>query len=846
MGSMNIAKKFSLITFVVTLLMLIVGYLILNNSKNELISELYEDVKIDLNNLTSQKINSKLEVGISNAISIANDNMIKIALKSNDKQMAQNALATLSENMKKSTPFENIKVHIHTKDSKSFLRSWNNKSGDDLSSFRHSVVKVNSTKEAINTFEVGKEGLSIRSVVPIFDEDKNHLGSLEFMQGINSVAKSFKQFDDAFILLMDEKALVAQFEEKSKLKNYVISQKFMDEKFLNDAKTIDLNTLLKDGFLISNNYFYTFSEIKDFQDKNIGIALVGRPLAKVENAIEHTSSIIFISLLILVIALILSAIITTLNLKKNILTPIKDLKDSIDAISTNSSKDATRIKVKSNDEIGAVVSSFNNYLDSIENGIKKDREVIDETRSIIEKVTKGLLNDRIKGHANSPEVESLVVEINKMIDSLKDILLKLSDVLVSMSIAKYDKEVPVISGLTGTIASLFSGVEVTRSSINEVICLIDKSNNELTHSAAELSHASKSLSDSSNTQAASLEETAAAVEQIAATVKQSSETASKMSLYAQNVTKSNNLGKELAYKTSTSMEEINKQVTAINEAISVIDQIAFQTNILSLNAAVEAATAGEAGKGFAVVAQEVRNLASRSAEAANEIKAIVESATNKAKEGKDITSKMIDGYNDLNENIITTIKLIDDVANASKEQEVAMEQITDTINQLDQSTQQNASLATTISDMARKTSDLAVQLQNIINQTTFDPNAYKRVCDTSMIIDINRLKSDHINFKNTNFSQCKENHIFTVKNHHECNLGKWIDSNENKDFASSQDWKDLKIAHEKVHSLVQDTVHLYAKKTANEEIFTVTSDIEKNISVVFNKLDKIREVNCKN
>ncbi len=82
------------------------------------------------------------------------------------------------------------------------------------------------------------------------------------------------------------------------------------------------------------------------------------------------------------------------------------------------------------------------------------------------------------------------------------------------------------------------------------------------------------------------------------------------------------------------MDEINEQVNSINEAITVIDQIAFQTNILSLNAAVEAATAGEAGKGFAVVAQEVRNLAARSAEAAKEIKELVETATTKANSGK--------------------------------------------------------------------------------------------------------------------------------------------------------------------------------------------------------------------
>ncbi|MFW2608565.1 methyl-accepting chemotaxis protein, partial [Aliarcobacter butzleri] len=91
-------------------------------------------------------------------------------------------------------------------------------------------------------------------------------------------------------------------------------------------------------------------------------------------------------------------------------------------------------------------------------------------------------------------------------------------------------------------------------------------------------------------------------------------------------------------------------VNLINEAIGVIDNIAFQTNILSLNAAVEAATAGEAGKGFAVVAGEVRNLASRSAEAAKEIKAIVENATSKANQGKSIATNMIEGYKELNQN----------------------------------------------------------------------------------------------------------------------------------------------------------------------------------------------------
>ena len=144
-----------------------------------------------------------------------------------------------------------------------------------------------------------------------------------------------------------------------------------------------------------------------------------------------------------------------------------------------------------------------------------------------------------------------------------------------------------------------------------------------------------------------------------------------MAQLANNVTISARRGQELANQTANSMDEINKEVSSINEAIEVIDQIAFQTNILSLNAAVEAATAGEAGKGFAVVAAEVRNLANRSAEAAREIKNIVELASKKAKVGKDISDNMIEGYKELNENISNTILTIDKVATASKEQERA-------------------------------------------------------------------------------------------------------------------------------------------------------------------------------
>jgi methyl-accepting chemotaxis protein len=183
-----------------------------------------------------------------------------------------------------------------------------------------------------------------------------------------------------------------------------------------------------------------------------------------------------------------------------------------------------------------------------------------------------------------------------------------------------------------------------------------------------------------------------------------------MSNLANAVTVSATDGLNLAFKTTTAMDEINEKVSAINESITVIDQIAFQTNILSLNAAVEAATAGEAGKGFAVVAQEVRNLAARSAEAAKEIKHLVEEATQKANEGKVISAEMRDGYKILNDNISETIHIIDDVSRASREQMTGIEQINDAVNMLDRVTQENASEANNIKSIADSVSLLANNL----------------------------------------------------------------------------------------------------------------------------------------
>ena len=192
-----------------------------------------------------------------------------------------------------------------------------------------------------------------------------------------------------------------------------------------------------------------------------------------------------------------------------------------------------------------------------------------------------------------------------------------------------------------------------------------------------------------------------------------------METHSKELSSSIEEGQKLANITVDSMDSINEQTQSIADAITVIDQIAFQTNILSLNAAVEAATAGEAGRGFAVVAAEVRNLASRSAEAAKEIKDLVENATSKTNSGKKIADDMIKGYIKLKENIAKTTEVIDDISISSSEQRTSIEQINDVVNRLDRQTQNNASVASQTHDIAINTSKIAKKILETVNEKEF-------------------------------------------------------------------------------------------------------------------------------
>ncbi|MCT7554499.1 methyl-accepting chemotaxis protein [Aliarcobacter butzleri] len=255
--------------------------------------------------------------------------------------------------------------------------------------------------------------------------------------------------------------------------------------------------------------------------------------------------------------------------------------------------------------------------------------------------------------------------LNEMIQTINMNVNEDINIILS-SLEKYSKLnfVDDIKNPTGNVAK---GLNNLSNIINQMLQQNKANGFILDDSSKVLLENVDILNKSSNETAVSLEETAAALEEITSTVINNTERISIMENHSKELSNSIEEGQKLANITVESMDSINEQTQSIADAITIIDQIAFQTNILSLNAAVEAATAGEAGRGFAVVAAEVRNLASRSAEAAREIKSLVENATEKTNNGKKIADDMINGYVKLKENISKTTEVIHDISISSKE-----------------------------------------------------------------------------------------------------------------------------------------------------------------------------------
>ncbi len=273
-----------------------------------------------------------------------------------------------------------------------------------------------------------------------------------------------------------------------------------------------------------------------------------------------------------------------------------------------------------------------------------------------------------------------------------------------------------VIGIVVSVALAFVVVNSLVRGLTSIIDRLTESSSQVTAAAGQISTSSQHLAEGSTEQAASLEETSSALEQMASMTRQNADNANKTNNTTQNNGKHISGGSAAVGNMSHAMAEITDSAEQISRIIKTIEDIAFQTNLLALNAAVEAARAGEAGKGFAVVADEVRNLAGRSAQAARDTTDLIQTTIDRVRHGSGIAKELDASFREIEEGSNSVARLIAEITSATNEQAQGVDQVNTAVAQMDKVTQSNAATAEEAASAAEELSAQASALHGMVGE----------------------------------------------------------------------------------------------------------------------------------
>ncbi|MBO9126284.1 MULTISPECIES: methyl-accepting chemotaxis protein [Rhizobium/Agrobacterium group] len=557
---------------------------------------------------------------------------------------------------------------FHTPDAKAFLRIHKpEKFGDDLSSFRFTVVEANKTQRPIFGLERGVAGAGIRAVYPVFHLGK-HVGSLEFgiRFGENYIRQIIGESEhqaELYFLPMDTNAVL---EVKSLL---TASSKAGDPLLTAEQLSmIQQGGEVKTNFDLSGTHFAGLAfAIHDYAGQVVGVGHILTSMADLE---QQSRNFAILAALAGIAAFAASIVIATF-VGRRLGGSILRMTDAMGRLAEGNND----IDVPSRggkDELGQMADAVEVFR---QNAIERLRLQSDTEALQIEELERQQTHEaeeRRRMHLLMQATEGLALGLSRLAEG--DLAHKLEIPFAP----EYERLRADFNAATTQLSS-------TMTSIVDVATEIDRG-------AKEISTSVDHLSKRTEQQAAALEETAAALDEITVNVSGSAQTADEAQGISARAATNAMQSMEIVKDAVKAMGDIEASSCEISNIIGVIDDIAFQTNLLALNAGVEAARAGDAGKGFAVVAQEVRELAQRSATAAREIKALISKSSGAVERGVTLVNRTGASLQQMQQSNSQVNGQMNAIALAAREQSNGLIEVNRAVNQMDQVTQQNAAM----------------------------------------------------------------------------------------------------------------------------------------------------------
>ncbi|SKA92567.1 methyl-accepting chemotaxis protein [Paucidesulfovibrio gracilis DSM 16080] len=559
-----------------------------------------------------------------------------------------------------------LKLHFHLPNGRSLARLWRDKQtkrdgqwvdiSDDISSFRQTVLDVNRTGQPVQGIELGRGGFVIRGLAPIQDGGEQ-LGSVEVLVDFSPILDAAQDEDGSSVLLFmnaDKLPITTRLQDADKFP--IIGDYVLvsgDQKTLDDQNlTSDVLSLGRQGLTMDASGSHVQGIFPVRDYQDTQIGV----MAYVINAEAQKKNIrnLWWTLTgVFLLVLLLPGVLLLLALRYAIMLPMSRLQETICRVSMGDL--ACGMSLQTGDEMEEMGKALVDLI-----------QAQDHRAKLAERIAKGDLTESVKVASEN--------------DTLGHALAQMSE------------------------------------SLNELVSQVQLAADQIAAGATQVSDSSQTLSQGATQQAASLEEITSSVTEVTERTRVNAENAGAATRLTSEARDQARNGQNSMAELLQAMDAITESSESVSKIIKVIDEIAFQTNLLALNAAVEAARAGKHGKGFAVVAEEVRNLASRSAKAAQETSKLIEDSQARVNSGAEIASQTNDALAGIVESAAKAAELVDDIANASREQAEAVSQVNRGLTQVEQVTQANTASAEQTASAAEELSSQSAWLRDVLQR----------------------------------------------------------------------------------------------------------------------------------